>query len=256
MSHPYFYAAVQCRDERAFQEVRTVGVVMLAADGRFADLRVAPLTRKLGENTDLTLIRAVIAAWEDEITEVARRGPAEVVRWLDGHRRSPESVIGLAHAAAGVADDLKVALREITAEFTGYKPGGGAKSWPEKVINQVLRSNGLAKVFREAVLTADCVSWKFPYVHDNWLLHAVDLDQTTDNGIFDAAFKETGRFDEIRRFHPDLRVMAVAPEAADAPRRRALDIYREHRIEVVPAEADLLMRAMLHHGLLSMGEAK
>ena len=198
----------------------------------------------------------MIAAWEDEIAEVARRGPAEVVRWLDGHRRSPESVIGLAPAAAGVADDLKVALREITAEFTGCKPGGGAKSWPEKVINQVLRSNGLSKVFREEILSADCISWKFPYVHDNWLLHAVDLDQSTDNGIFDAAFKETGRFEELRRWHPGLRVLAVAPVADGPARERALAIYGEHTVKVVPAEPRKLAGAMSSFGLLPVAEAK
>jgi hypothetical protein len=256
MSQPYYYAAVQCRDERAFQEVRTIGVVMLAADGCFADLRLAPLARKLGENTDLTLIRAVLAAWEGDLADVARRGPAEVVRWLDAHRRSPESVIGLAPAAAGVADDMKAALREITAEFTGCKPGGGAKSWPEKVINQVLRSNGLTKVFHEEVLAADCISWKFPYVHDDWLLHAVDLDQSTDNGIFDAAFKETGRFEELRRYHPGLRVLAVAPEPDGPARERALAIYREHTIQVVPAEARKLASAMSHFGMMPVGEAK
>jgi hypothetical protein len=256
MSQSYFYAAVQCKDERAFQEVRTVGVVLLGADGTFAGIRLAPLARKLGENTDLTLIRSVLATWEADIGEVAKKGHAEAVRWLEAHRRSPESVIGLAPAAVGVADDLQVALREITMEFTGYKPGGGGKTWPEKVISQVLRQNGLNRVFREEVLRADCISWKFPYVHNHWLLHAVDMDQSTDTGIFDAAFKETGRFDELRRYHPQLQVIAVAPKADGPAKNRALAIYGEHEIQVVPADAWQLTKAMTRFGMLPVGEAK
>lgn len=255
MNHPYLVAAVQCRDERAFQEVRTVGVVMLGTEGDFAAIKLAPLAIKLGENADLGVIKAVLTAWEGEVRDVSRRGPVEALRWLEAHVGPSEDIVHLTPPTAGLTDDMPATLRRIAAEYTGYTPRGGQK-WPERVITQVLRRTGMSTAFHEQTLTADSMSWKFPYVSDQWLLHPVAMDQKRDNGVFDAAFHETGRFDEIRRFHPDLRVMAVAAEAEGPARKRALDIYREHRIEVVPADAQRLTRAMSDFGLLSVGEAK
>lgn len=255
MTHPYLFAAVQCRDERAFQEVRTVGVVMFGTDHDFAAIKLAPLAIKLGENADLGVIKAVLTGWEAELRDLSGRGPIEALRWLEARVGPSEDIVHLTPPTVGLSDDLAVTLRKIAAEYTGYTARGGQK-WPERVITQVLRRTGMGTAFRPQTLTSESMAWKFPYVADNWLLHPIAMDQKRDSGVFDAAFHETGRFDEIRRVHPELRVLAVAPEAANDARRRALDIYREHRIEVVPADPARLMRAMSDHGLLSVGEAK
>lgn len=255
MNHPYLYAAVQCRDERAFQEFRTVGVVMFGADGQFAAIKVVPLGEKLGRNTDLSTVKAVIGWWESEIREVARKGVPEMMTWLRAHTGPSEDILQLLPNGVGVADDLQKTLNEITREFTGYSPRV-IPGFPDRVIADVLRANRLTKVFSRTALHAGTAEWTFNFVAGESILHPLEFDQTKASGQLDAAFREIGRFDELREYHPHLDVVAVAAPAESLTAQRIMDIYRSHRVEVVPATTQAVTQAIASRGFLSVGDAK
>lgn len=254
MSHPYFYAAVQCRDERAFQEVRTVGAVLLAPEAHFGAIKSVPLRQKLGQSADVALVQAVLACWEAEVKEAVDQGAAASFRWLETRSRPSEDAVRLTAPAMGVAQDLADEHRRLTYELCGYRPGGG-QTLSEKVITKVLRQHRLIRLFHVMELGSDVASWKFPFVYGHRIIHPLDLDQTTDGGLLDAAFRETGRFDELRRRRDDLSVLAVAPPPSRRAEERALQIYRDHQIQVVPAQEGPVERALVGWGLLGAGEA-
>lgn len=255
MSHPFYYAAIQARDERAFMEFRTVGVVMIAPDGTFARIKSVPLGEKLGRSTDVTTIRAVLGWWESELPEVARRGIPGVLEWLNARVGPSEDILQLLPPSAGVSDDLSKTLNEITREFTGYSPRV-VPGVPDRVIADVLRRNRLTKVFHAQTLQAGTAEWKFPFVAGDAILHPLDFEQKQPSGLLDAAFRETGRFDELRMFRAGLDVVAVAAEPQSRTAERVLDLYRTHRIEVVPASHEAVTQAVTARGFLSVGEAK
>ena len=255
MTHTYFYAAIQCRDERAFQEVRTVGTVLLAPAQQFAELKFVPLTEKLGKKADTSLPKAVLAAWGEEIKDAIQGGSEEAIRWLQSRAQPSEDAVRLSAPSVGMADDLAKELKRLTTELTGYRPTPGS-STSETVIARVLRQHRLSRIFQPAMLRGGEAEWKFHFVAQNRVFHPLDLDQTTPSGLLDAAFRETGRFDEVRRDNPSLSVIAVAPQPDSRARERAIQIYRDHHIRVVPAEDRQVEGALMGWGLIGAGEAK
>lgn len=74
--------------------------------------------------------------------------------------------------------------------------------------------------------------------------------------MLDAAFRETGRFDELRVHRPRLDVIAVAVPPQNATAERVLELYRAHHIEVVPASPEAVTGAIASRGFLSVVDAK
>lgn len=255
MNHPFYFAAIQARDERAFMEFRTVGVVLIAPDGSFARMKSVPLGEKLGRATDVTTIRAVLGWWESELAEVAGRGIPGVLEWLNARVGPSEDIVQLTPPTAGVTDDLQRTLNEITREYTGYDPRV-VPGLPDRVITDVLRRNRLTKVFQPASLSAGPAAWRFPFVAGSAILHPVEFEQKQASGLLDAAFRETGRFDELRAYRANLDVVAVAAPTEGPTAERVLDIYRAHRIEVVGATPEAVTAAIAARGFLAAGDAK
>lgn len=248
MSHSYLYAAVQCRDVRAFQEIRTVGAVVLAPEARFAELRFMPLQRKLADG-EVSFVRGVLEAWKNELAEVIASGQTAAVAWLRDRAGGAEDAVRLTSPAVGLGDDLASEAKRLFQELTGYKPIG-RQTPTERVVSAVLRRNHISKRFQPTPLNSDLAEWKYALVCGRHVLHTVDFDQARPAGVLDAAFRDVGRFGEIRRRNRDLDVVAVAAPAEDAVAERARDIYREHGIEVVAAHEPEVEDALGRRGLI------
>lgn len=247
MKHSYFYAAVQCRDARAYREMRTVGAVLVAPEVSFGDLRYIPLARKLGAD-DATFVQAVLDDWKVEVEELARGGRSAALGWLREHALDSDDAVRVTEPVAGVTDDVERELKRLLHEVTGYRPVK-ITTPAERTVHAVLKRHHIHKAFQQRAFTTQFAEWRFPLVCGSHLLHPVTLDQKRPEGVLDAVFRDVGRFDEIRRAY-DLDVLAVVAPPQNPAAGRAQDVYRDHAVEVVSTVEVDVESALRRRGLI------
>lgn len=249
MTTAYFYAAVQCPDPRAFAELRTVGAVLIAPEARFGGVASIPLERKLAPG-GVALVRQVLGLWQQQVEELAGAGSEGVIEWMNARAVGTEDAVRLSAPAFGLTEDPKRELERLKTELTGYRPVV-VRTPTEKWVSQVLRSNGLGGHFRPAVLPAGPASYRFPLVHGSHVVHPVEFHQQKAAAVLDAAWRDAGRFQEVRHALPSLDALVVTPRPVSSAIERAHDIYREVRLHVVYAEAAHVEAGLQRWGLLA-----
>jgi hypothetical protein len=245
----YAYAAVQCRDPRAYEEVRTLGAVLVAPEARFGGLAVMPIDRKLAPGTVL-VVREVLRAWTTEVEALGASPLPKALAWLHARAVGAEDLVRLSPPAFGLTDDPRDELRRLRTALTGYRPAGG-QTPTEKALVAVLRAHGLSARFQPATLAAGPAGWRFPRVHGHQVLHTVEFAQQQASGVVDAAWRDVGRFRELRRAMHALDALVVTPRPGTAAVERAHDVYRESDLHVVYAERSHIEAGLARWGLLA-----
>lgn len=248
MTTAYFYAAIQCADHRAFGEVRTVGTVFVAPDAGFSAVVAIPLERKLAETT-IPVVRQVLRLWEDQARELTTASPTTILDWMKSRAVGTEDVVRLSQPALGLTEDPERELKRLKAELTGYRPLV-VPSHTTKVVSGVLKAHHLSARFRDATLPAGPASYRFPWVDGSRVLHPVELDQKKPGAVLDAAWRDVGRFQEIRHHMPALDVLIVTPSPGALVIERAHDVYREAHLHLVYPEPRQIEAGLQRWGLI------
>lgn len=246
----YHYSVVHCRDGALYGEARNVGVLVVAPGNR-AWLRRANVREKAHLVADpAAFVRAMLDLIVEEATEVARSGGADTVYdWLRRRSAPTEDTVFLGPPAIGIASDLRVEAARLATLYLGKPSGGSSDSLGEQVGKQVLRTLNLEAAFRPREFHVGPATWSFARVCEQGdealVLQPLHFGQKTPENVLDAAFKNVGRFGELRRAKPDLDLVAVTtgPDAGELGEAFAMarDRMTNSGIRVVPPKPDVLI---------------
>lgn len=248
---PFHYTIVQCRDFAVVGERRNVGLLVAAPALRKLWLRRGDLRLRahlIGDEG--AMVRALLDAVEAEAAELVRDGqPAAVHAWMRARALPSEDVLSFAPPAVGVATDLKGEVDRLALAYLGKPPARGTKA-ADVLVAQVLKEAGWAARFAPRALPCGPATWRFPRVAGDagapTVVNALTFDQTTPEGLLDAAFHNIGRAGEVQVHHPGARwvTVAVAPRGDGPAFRRACDLMAGAGLGLVAPEPSALREAL------------
>lgn len=257
---PYHTCLVQCRDQKHPGERRNVGLLVVSPTLGKAWLRRADLRQRaslLGD--DAAFVRALLDGVEEEAGALAReRSPARVHGWMRSRSLPTEDTLTLAQPGMGFCEDVDAEVRRLRELYLGTAPSLG-RSEAEKVREAVLRFHALRAAFQPREFASGPATWRFDAVASRGgrpiVLSALKFDQRKPEGVLDAAFKNVGRAGEVRLVEPGVQWVTIAAGplsgVTGSAFRRACAVMSEGGLNVVPADATAVERALRDVGLLA-----
>lgn len=257
MMASYHYATVVCRDNVLAGERRNVGLLVISPTSRRAWLRRGQLhirAHLLGD--DATYVRALLDMLENEAKDIARIGAPEVVHeWLRARSAPTEDTVVLGRPAIGVTDDLTVEVRRLGEMYLG-RTSGPRKTLAERLREGALRTLGALGQFTPREFPSGPATWRFPAVHEQpdgaLVFNALHFGQRSPEGVLDATFKNIGRADEVRTYHPNTEMLTVVTGARGGAVGeavvRAHELMNEAEMNIVRPAEDALEQVLRNRG--------
>lgn len=250
---PFHYTIIQSRDFAVAGEQRNVALLVASPAERKVWLRRGDLgvrAHLLGD--EAAFVRALLDALEREARDLAREGSAAAMHaWMRDRARPTEDVLTFSAPAVGIAEDVKAEVVRLALAYLGKAPGRGAKA-ADKVVETVLRDAAFSGLFAARTFESGPATWRFPRVADTagapLVLSALTFEQSTAEGVLDAAFKNVGRAGEVNAHTRGVSWLTVAtgPSApACGPAfRRACELMNDAGLGVIAPDQDAIAAAL------------
>jgi hypothetical protein len=247
----YHYSVVQCRDASG-GEARNVGLLVVSPGERawIRRTNVKARTHLVGDPAQF--VGALLDLYEEEATDVARSGGADFVYdWLRRRSTATEDSVFLGPPALGITSDLKAEIARLALRYLGKSPTP-RRSAAERASLQALRSTRLKDSFRPRRFPVGPATWSFAHVAESAagpvIVQPLAFAQKSPEAVLDGAFKNVGRFGEVRRAYPGVELLAVSAGPAQGDLGAAFRMARERMAEggihVVPAEVEAVVAAL------------
>ncbi|MEQ1564037.1 MAG: hypothetical protein ABMA64_00245 [Myxococcota bacterium] len=254
----YHYSVVHCRDGARSGEAHNVGLLVVSPGDRAWIRRADVKSRTHLVGDPAQFVRAMLDLYQEEATEVARSGAADVVYdWLRRRSIATEDSVFLGPPALGITADLKAEMARLAVKYLGKAPSRGRPNLAEAASQRALRETKLIDRFRPREFPVGPATWGFPHVGDHaghpLIVQALSFEQKSAESVLDGAFKNVGRFGEVRRAYPGTQLLAVSagPTEGDlgSAFRMASERMTEAGIWVVRPEVDAVTDALSRLGV-------